>query len=183
MGGIDVYATGDLLLFPALGRFPAYVSGVDRVYTGWNGQYRIMARSLAGDLMAVVSAPNLERPSDQTEIDAVRALSQESCASPEACEPFITMWDAYRPPQQRPAFSALEVDDRGYLWVAEYDPSGDFFEGWQGGGWHVFPPDGELLGRVAMPPGFKVHEIGGQGARVPRRRHQGTPGRRHQDHR
>jgi sugar lactone lactonase YvrE len=45
--------------------------------------------------------------------------------------------------------------------VAEYDPSGDFFEGWQGGGWHVFSPDGELLGRVAMPPGFKVHEIGG----------------------
>lgn len=160
VGGTDVYVRGDLVLFPGFGRFPAYAVGADRIYTGWNGTYRLVARSLAGDPMTVASAPDLERPVDPTQVDAVRVRSQETCSSPLACEPLTRMWDAFQAPARQPAFSALEVDDRGYLWVAEYNPYGDLWEGWQGSGWHVFSPEGELLGRVAVPPGLVVHEIG-----------------------
>ena len=58
-------------------------------------------------------------------------------------------------PEVRPAFSELQVDALGNLWVAEYEPTPRSVSGW-----HVFSPDGELMGRVAIPIGLEIHEIG-----------------------
>lgn len=58
-------------------------------------------------------------------------------------------------PETEPAFSDLIVDALQHLWVAEYALEADSVSGW-----HVFSPDGELLGRVAVPPRLAIHEIG-----------------------
>ena len=58
-------------------------------------------------------------------------------------------------PEIRPAFSELKIDALDNLWVAEYEPVPRSVSAW-----HVFSPEGALMGRVAIPVGFEVHEIG-----------------------
>ena len=63
-------------------------------------------------------------------------------------------------PERRPAYSALEVDHTGAVWLAEDRglmmnriSSDPLF-------WEVFDPDGRWLGRVGTPGRFEVFEIG-----------------------
>lgn len=54
-----------------------------------------------------------------------------------------------------PAYSAIEPDTEGNLWVADYraGPDDPFR-------WTVFDIEGRLLGSLDMPAGLTVHEIG-----------------------
>lgn len=145
---------------PPFGRFTTYATGEDRIYTAWNGEYRITARSLAGEHVLVLSAPDLERPVDPAEVDAVHAGWLDRCSGAACRRNLNRIFQEFRLPERRPAFSALKVDALGNLWVAEYDPNGNVAYGWVASGWHVFSPGGELLGRVVTPPGLVLHEIG-----------------------
>ena len=137
------------------GRSTAYTTGPDRVYTGWNGEYRIVARSLTGDPVLVILAPGLERTIDTAEVEALHARRLSGCQN-EICERNIDeRFDDLRLPERRPAFSGMKVDAIDNLWVAEYEPTGD-----PPAGWHVFSAEGELLGSVTVPPGLEVHEVG-----------------------
>lgn len=167
VGGHDLQVTRNAdgavtgILLPPFGRFPVVATGADdRIFTGWNGVYAVVVRSLAGDPVMVLSAPGLERRIDPAEVRSTRERWLERC-SDEQCQRNINrMFDELQLPDRRPAFSALRADPLGNLWVAEYDPTGNVVVGWQGSGWHVFSGDGELLGRVAVPPGIRLYEIG-----------------------
>ena len=132
-----------------------YATASDRIYTGWNGAFEIVVRSLSGGPIAVIRAPGLELPMDDAEVSALYARRLGNCRN-EQCERNIeAMFEDRRFPERRPAFSELKVDALDHLWVAEYEPTGA-----PPAGWHVFSPDGELLGHVTMPAGLEVHEIG-----------------------
>ena len=64
--------------------------------------------------------------------------------------------DAFPLPESFPAFSALEVDALGYLWVREYNLPGDEDRAL----WAVFDPEGLVQGFVETPPGLVIYEIG-----------------------
>jgi hypothetical protein len=59
-------------------------------------------------------------------------------------------------PAELPPYSALVVDALGYIWAEEYrlgtDPSPAT--------WRVFDANGHWLGRVELPAGLRVHQIG-----------------------
>ncbi len=54
-----------------------------------------------------------------------------------------------------PAYRRVLVDSEGYFWIQEYEP---FPAGT--GAWKVFDPEGRMLGEVATPEGFQVHQVG-----------------------
>ena len=60
-------------------------------------------------------------------------------------------------PEHRPGYADLLVDSEGFIWTAEYQGRA---EEATAVAWHVFNPDGELLGKVEMPSRFEVFEIG-----------------------
>jgi len=164
VGGLDMVVTRSrnesgramVMIGPVpLGRSSSYATSTDRVYTGWNGEYRVVARTLTGEPSTVILAPGLERPLDPVEVEGLLASRIEDCPT-EACKQTTrALFDDFERPDRRPAFSSLEVDAEGNLWVAEYVPTDD-----PATGWHVFSPDGELLGHVTVPPRLTIHEIG-----------------------
>ena len=164
VGGLDMMVTRSrsdngrtmVMITPVpLGRGTSYATSADRVYTGWNGEYRIVARTLSGTPSMVILALGLQPPLDAAEVAALRERRMESCPT-ETCEQNVrTLFDDFERPERRPAFSAFEVDADDNLWVAEYVPTDE-----PATGWHVFSPEGELLGHVTVPSRLTVHEIG-----------------------
>jgi hypothetical protein len=138
-----------------VGRASSVAAGPRHVALGSNEAYRIDLHDLTGVLHTSVRVTGLERALAPAEVERALNHQIERCRDVE-CE---AAWpDAFAPellPALRPAFSALMVDALGQLWVAEFEP-----EPVPVSGWHVFSPEGELLGRVATPLGLEVHEIG-----------------------
>jgi hypothetical protein len=67
-----------------------------------------------------------------------------------------------------PVMGGLLADDRGQLWVKEYDPAGDAIwlkrnalEIAPGGFWRVLSPDGRWVARVRIPENVSVLDIRG----------------------
>ncbi len=58
-------------------------------------------------------------------------------------------------PDVAPAFGPVQVDPSGRVWLAEYQAVTT-----RSCDWMVFSPDGHLLGRVEVPTGLQIHEIG-----------------------
>lgn len=58
-------------------------------------------------------------------------------------------------PEEMPAYGDIRADAAGYLWVQDYRAPGD-----PAPSWTVFDAEGEPLGRIALPPGVRVEEIG-----------------------
>jgi len=76
--------------------------------------------------------------------------------------------DDFPAPEHRPAFLDLIVDDEGNLWAREYPveiggyPTNDQVDPSDPPDvWHVFDPEGRLLGPVEMPRGFELHGVHG----------------------
>ena len=58
-------------------------------------------------------------------------------------------------PETMPAYTAMQIDDTGHLWLRVFSPPGLNRERWE-----VFSPDGTWLGTVAVPLGTAVTQIG-----------------------
>jgi hypothetical protein len=144
-----------LIAPPPFGRGTSYTVGRQHLFTGWNGEYRIVAWSRTGQPSVIISASDLMRPVDPADADAFRQRRLDDCANEQCERAARAMFDDVVLPETEPAFSALMVDALEHLWVAEYELEADSVSGW-----HVFSPDGELLGRVAIPSRLAIHEIG-----------------------
>ena len=59
-------------------------------------------------------------------------------------------------PDVMPAFAGLHPDALGYLWVEEYRRPGDDTPVFD-----ILDPDGAYVGRVTLPEGMEILEIGG----------------------
>jgi len=58
-------------------------------------------------------------------------------------------------PETMPAYTAMQIDDTGHLWLRVFSPPGVNRESWE-----IFSPDGTWLGTVAVPLGTAVTQIG-----------------------
>lgn len=58
-------------------------------------------------------------------------------------------------PDHMPTYSAVQVDALGYAWVEQYRPPWEDTPRWS-----VFDPEGEWLGELSAPTGFRIDEIG-----------------------
>jgi hypothetical protein len=139
-------------------RFPRSgmaAAGPGGVALGWNAAYRIEYWSFDGTPVMVATAPDLEERIEADDVERERRAFSEGCRAAGCDEAESHLFSDDAIPSVYPAFSELLVDALDHVWVAQYEPPED-----EPVTWHVFSPDGELLGRVAIPPGLEVHEIG-----------------------
>lgn len=145
---------------------PSYaVSGNDLVFgTAEQAEYEV--RNPEGMLVRVVrwSVP----PDPVTDADRERFRQRRETFIQRYPEQAQTMppLELLSPPDQKPAFTAILVDDGGNVWVREYtdaDAGYANFSSAQSAAeattWWVFTPAGRLLGTVATPPGLRVRRI------------------------
>lgn len=81
--------------------------------------------------------------------------SQLEAMPPEMREQMATRREEPHAGKVVPPFSAVEIDEAGNLWLADYD---DYIR--TPGTWSVHDADGRLIARVRMPERFQVMHIG-----------------------
>lgn len=119
-----------------------------------NDSYEIRAHDSDGILAKIVRRDHELRAPIRAELDAWFAgnygdRSEEDQARLYALFEGMTLVEFF------PAFSALQSDPPGYLWVHEYR-----FPEQDENVWTVFDPDGRVQGFVETPPDLDVFEIG-----------------------
>ena len=157
-------ALGSAMTFtsPILGAHT--VSGVsgDVLYVGTGESYRLTAYSKDGEVLRIVTLPEADLTVSEEEIEAVRRERANPAlqrASPVVQRLLAQIDEAVPVPATRPAYSALVADRVGNVWVAEYPWMGPA-PGRTPTRWHVFNPQGRLLGEVGVPEGLEITDIG-----------------------
>ena len=141
---------------PPFPRTTLWAPGEERVYVGDNASFRIHVLDLEGNTLLQILCPGLERPLLTRDVTLMKALAMETVGgSAEGRRQVAGFFDDLPHPKLWPAFSRLLVDKEGFLWVREYGPDPE-----QGTVWFVFRPNGELAGKVVLPPRSTVYEIG-----------------------
>ena len=125
----------------------AIVSPTDR--------YEIRAYGADGSVARIVRRDHDVRVPTQADLDRFRADQMASMNNAEYEAMMTPVLDALSVPPSFPAFSAIEVDALGYLWVREYNLTGE-----EGALWTVFDPDGIVQGFVETPEDLRIFEIG-----------------------
>ena len=120
--------------------------------------YELRAYRTDGSLARLVRREHDVRSPTEADMDRYRTdrLHMVADQPPELTRIYSAALDALPLPESFPAFSAIEVDLLGNLWVREYN----LLEDGDRALWTVFDPEGVLMGFVETPPGLVVYEIG-----------------------
>jgi len=117
-------------------------------------RYEIRAYGSDGALARIVRRDHDLRTPTQAELDSwIRERYGD--LPEERRERVLSQMEGITVVESYPAFSALQSDPLGYLWVKEYNLSGQ-----DRNLWTVFGPEGRALGFVEMPFEAEVYEIG-----------------------
>ena len=134
-----------VLMDPPFARTLVWEAWRDLVIVSPNDHYEIRAYRTDGSLARIVRRGRDVRSPTQTDLDDYRAARSPNDAL-----------KAVPLPESFPAFSAIEVDLLGHLWVREYNLPGEDDRAL----WTVFDPEGVALGFIETPPGLVIYEIG-----------------------
>lgn len=129
----------------------------DLVVLAPTDRYELRAYRHDGSLARIVRRENDARTPAQADLESYReANAPRSEEAIQLLKQYNATVDAFPLPESFPAFTAIEVDALGYLWVRDYNPPGDDDRAL----WTVFDPEGFVQGFVETPPGLVVHQIG-----------------------
>ena len=118
--------------------------------------YELRAYRPDGSLARIVRRDNNVRSPTQADLGSYRAENRSPDPGRAYARNRNAAIDALPLPASFPAFSAIEVDLLGNLWVREYNLPGDEDRAL----WTVFDPEGVALGFVETPLGLVIYEIG-----------------------
>lgn len=139
----------------AFGRRPQGAVHGAGFYFGPSDSYEIGYYTVEGELQRLIRL-QVSNPA-VTADDIERYKEREYATAPdETYRALVERLLSVQPyPETMPAYGEFVVDVEGNLWVAEY-------RNWGEGArrWHVFDPDGALLGVVEMPSGFTAYQVG-----------------------
>jgi hypothetical protein len=122
-----------------------------RIYVGDPAFFEIDVYGDRGGRVASIRYPNGLRPIGQAERSAYAAYEEQHPLPP--LPPSLNIGEFFAP--TLPGFNNLHYDPEGNIWAVEYAPP------WEdASGALIFSASGELLGRVELPSGFAIHEIG-----------------------
>lgn len=147
--------TGVSMTSRAFGRQATYTIAGSTLWVGDSDRYEIVAHE-DGRPVRIVRRAWTARPVTAADRDEyVRRLTEE--AEEEWREFMERMMSDMPFPASMPAFSAVDVDGAGNLWVREYAP---IYDDESAGEWSVFDADGRLVAVAHTPPGLQVTDIG-----------------------
>jgi sugar lactone lactonase YvrE len=116
-----------------------------RVWSGVSGRYRLALHEPGGDTIRTTELPLPAVPVTGAERDTAAAMLDWFTSQGGRVDPAQI-------PRHKPAFTAIHVDDQGYLWIRPSLPAGE-----PNAAFDVLQPDGRYLGRVSLPA--PVHEL------------------------
>ena len=124
-------------------------------YHGITDRYEILWYGLSGQLERVIRKAHEPVPVRPVDVERYKAERLEDASSDNWRRRLERMFGEVPIPSTMPAFSTLEVDELGFLWIAEFEPPGADARRWS-----VFDAEGRLLGTVVTPAELQVHQIG-----------------------
>ncbi|HEU0014452.1 MAG TPA: 6-bladed beta-propeller [Longimicrobium sp.] len=136
---LDRDGTQHTAFVPFSPRLAWALDGDGRVWSGTGDRYRLGLHAPGGDTLRIVERAAPPVPVSRAEREAL----------PPALKAFAEQGgrvDLSRIPRYKPAFTQVQVDDRGYLWVRPSLPAGE-----PNASFDVFEPEGRYLGRVHLP--------------------------------
>lgn len=126
----------------------------DRYYAGYTDRYEIVRRDPTGTPDLMIRANRPPEPLTDAHVDAHKA--ERLAEADDRWRPRLErLYQDIPFPETLPAFTDLQVDDDGNLWVLDVVLPGDSRRFWT-----VFTASGEMLGRIETPPDVAVREIG-----------------------
>lgn len=153
----DVRPGGWYMPDPPFRRIVVWEAWGDLAIVTRTDRYEIRAYGADGSLTRIVRRDHDVRAPTEEDRDAFRTDYVAAFNRAESRELNTNIVNAVPLAESFPAFHAIEVDARGYLWVREYDLPG---EGRDRPQWTVFDPDGIVQGFVETPAGLEIYEIG-----------------------
>ena len=133
-------------LVPPFAKTLMWATWQDLVIVTPTDHYEIRAYRTDGTLARIVRRDHDVRSPTQADLDDYRAARTSSNG----------VLEAVPLPESFPAFSTIEVDLPGYLWVREYNLPEDGDRAL----WTVFDADGLVQGFIETPQGLTIYEIG-----------------------
>ncbi len=147
---------GSLAVVPLpFGRQPAVVPGDGRLHAATGERYEIRTYDEHGRLQRIIRVPRQGDSVTPAGIAAVRAERLADAARKGAAveRTLTAVYDSIPWPARESAVSALLLDSQGDLWAREHAGPGP-------SRWAVFDSAGRLLGRVTIPAGLTVLDVG-----------------------
>jgi hypothetical protein len=137
------------------GKYAMQGVGPDRFYYGSGDSWEIRAFDPAGGLRRVVRLTRDPLPIRGEDLEALVQEEIAEAADPSEAPEIRAGFEEMPAPDFMPAFAGLHADVLGFLWVEEYRRPGDEVPVFD-----ILGPDGALVGRVDLPPGSEILEIG-----------------------
>jgi hypothetical protein len=140
---------------PLFGRTQQLVVGPDRVYAGSADSFEVEVYRPEHGLERLIRVMRPSRPVTPAVLAAKKR--EELAAAPDAArrQGVERRFAELTPPEFLPAYSVLQLDAAGLLWVEEYRAPGEVEPRWQ-----LFDSEGRWLTTVETPVRFRVLDIG-----------------------
>lgn len=154
--GTDMYVNGQVTALPLFGRRSSAVVKHGRLYIGSGGTWQYRVYSDSGHLTMVARWAHRPAPVTPAITDTLIQASLAAVQKPSQRAGMQQLFKLMPKPKLQPAYDALVVDSAGDVWLRDYRPE-------QLGGhavWHVFGPNGRLLGAVTLPHALEITRIG-----------------------
>ncbi|MCY4399713.1 MAG: hypothetical protein OXE96_10295 [Gemmatimonadetes bacterium] len=158
--GHEEYVTDILSSRPLFGKNSLLDTHGDRIFLGSSDHMQVEEINARGDTLRVLRIPDFPLSLSAEQVEAERnarfdiPLPQGVTSLP---PPFVAAIEGMPSPERRPAYANMLVDPMGAVWLL---PHRGFSE--EGGpeDWQVLGPNGNWLGSVEIPEGFRVTELG-----------------------
>jgi len=127
----------------------------ERAFVGTSDGHEFLEYDLLGGLVRRVRWQGSSLDLDAGEIDRFKEWITEVAELDPRMRLDAELARTMEYPETMPAYTAMQIDDTGHLWLRVFSPPGVNRESWE-----VFSPDGTWLGTVAVPLGTAVTQIG-----------------------
>ena len=157
--GADIYfrldeSRAEVMMVP-FSKAPAGAALGNSVYVGIPDSYQILVYDAGGDLLRIIRMEHDPLPVTPEDTETFIRERLEEVLDEAEQRRIGEMYRAPPPLDRMPAYRRFKVDALGCLWVEEYRRPGDDIPIWT-----VFDPEGAVVGRVSLPAGLYVREIG-----------------------
>lgn len=138
---------------PLFGKISQLATWGSKIYMGSADRMEFEVLSSVGKVQRIIRIPEFDLSLSGQEIQAER----EGRLRPDVPAWYRDLINALPTPNARPAFSDIRIDQQGFAWLelfrgrTELDTDGT---------WLVFSPEGEWMGSLTVPAGFRVLDIG-----------------------
>lgn len=152
MGGGAVSMRARLIPF---GKYAMQAVGPEWFYYGSGDRWEVRAYDAGGNLRRLIRLDRDPVPVQDGDLQAYIEEAVAQAADPTEAPEIRSGYEEMPVPDFMPAFAGLHTDALGYLWVERYRRPGEAAPVFD-----ILDPGGALVGRVAIPDGSEILEIG-----------------------